>query len=61
MAESLPARGFASLPSVGENDKKIACAESRINPISQEEEQLQRKRLALTDEAFGIFSEAAKG
>jgi uncharacterized protein YdcH (DUF465 family) len=46
---------------VGENDRKIACAESRIDPISQEEEQLQRERLALTDEAFGIFSEAAKG
>ncbi len=55
MAESLPSRGFASLPSVGENDKKIARAESRIGLMSQEEGQLQRKRLALTDEAFGMF------
>jgi uncharacterized protein YdcH (DUF465 family) len=44
-----------------EIDKKIARAESRIELMSEEEEeQLRRNRLALKDEIYAMLSDAAK-
>ena len=44
-----------------EIDKQIARAESRIELMSEEqEEQLRRNRLALKDEIYAMLSEATK-
>jgi len=44
-----------------EIDKKIARAESRIELMSEEqEEQLRRNRLALKDEIYAMLSEVVK-
>ena len=44
-----------------EVDKKIARSESRIELMSEEEEeQLRRNRLSLKDEIYAMLSEAAK-